>query len=219
MDELISIPSIFVTSFILALSGALMPGPLLTVTIAESIKKGFWAGPLIITGHSLLELCLIILILLGLGPYLKIPMVMGTIAFIGGIMLLWMGYSMFKEASNLSLSFAEKKQEVSNPNGKNTLLLGIIFSISNPYWTLWWVTIGLGYLTSAIKFGSIGIISFFIGHIAADYTWYSIVSFGTSKGSALIGDHHYRTIIRCCAICLVLFGSWFVVSAYTHFKA
>ncbi len=52
-----------VSSFVVALSGALMPGPLLTVTVGEATRRGFWAGPLIILGHGLLELTLVLLLL------------------------------------------------------------------------------------------------------------------------------------------------------------
>ncbi len=62
--------AIFGGSFTLALSGALMPGPLLTVTVAESARIGFRAGPLLMTGHAVLELLLVIAIVYGLGPFL-----------------------------------------------------------------------------------------------------------------------------------------------------
>src|SRR5271157_4108973 len=63
--------AIFTTSFTVALSGALMPGPLLTVTISESARRGYMAGPLLIVGHSVLELVLVTAICLGLDVYLK----------------------------------------------------------------------------------------------------------------------------------------------------
>ena len=63
--------AIFGGSFTLGLSGILTPGPILTVTIAESARRGFKAGPLIISGHALLELILVLAIILGLGTYLK----------------------------------------------------------------------------------------------------------------------------------------------------
>ncbi|HFC46673.1 MAG TPA: lysine transporter LysE, partial [Dissulfuribacter thermophilus] len=83
-SDMLEIIGIFGVSFVLALSGALMPGPLLTVTIAESIKKGPWVGPMVILGHGLLELGLVILIVLGLGPYLKTSLVTSSVALIGG---------------------------------------------------------------------------------------------------------------------------------------
>jgi threonine/homoserine/homoserine lactone efflux protein len=44
--------TLFVTSFIVALSGAVMPGPLLTVTISETSRRGLMTGPLLIVGHA-----------------------------------------------------------------------------------------------------------------------------------------------------------------------
>ena len=79
--------AIFGGSFTLALSGALMPGPLLTVTVSESTRIGFKAGPLLMTGHAVLELLLVIAIVYGLGPFLKSPSVMGIISLFGGGML------------------------------------------------------------------------------------------------------------------------------------
>ena len=72
------------TSFIVALSGALMPGPLLTVTVGEAARRGFWAGPLIIVGHALLELALVLLLLVGLGAWLNRPLILGTRGRPGG---------------------------------------------------------------------------------------------------------------------------------------
>jgi len=94
----LELAAIFGGSFTLALSGALMPGPLLTVTVAESARMGFRAGPLLITGHALLELLL----------FLKSPSVMGIIALVGGGMLLWMGVDMVRNSSGLSLSGQER---------------------------------------------------------------------------------------------------------------
>lgn len=203
--------AIFGGSFALALSGVLMPGPLLTVTVAESVRIGFRAGPLLITGHAILELLLVIAIVQGLGPFLESPSVMGIIALFGGGMLLWMGVDMVRNSSGLSLN----RQEAGN-HGKHTshpVLIGILASLSNPYWTLWWATIGLGYLVAAMKYGAKGIVVFFLGHIAADYAWYALISLGISRGKRLLRDRSYQIVIRFCGIFLIGFGAWFLLSA------
>ncbi len=65
---------------------------------------------------------------------------------------------------------------------KSSIISGAMVSLANPYWIIWWATIGMGYLMSAIKSGIAGVGAFFIGHILADLAWYSLVSFGISKG-------------------------------------
>jgi threonine/homoserine/homoserine lactone efflux protein len=71
---------IFLTSFMIAFSGALMPGPFLTATISESSKRGFYAGPLMILGHGILELALVVALIMGLAPLLTSDTVFGIIA-------------------------------------------------------------------------------------------------------------------------------------------
>jgi threonine/homoserine/homoserine lactone efflux protein len=207
---MIAMAVIFGGSFTLALSGALMPGPLLTITIAESARRGFRAGPLLMTGHALLELLLILAIIKGLGPYLRTPLIMGIIALVGGAVLVWMGTDMIRTAGNLSLE--GEGSEASSRHMPHPLLTGILASISNPYWTIWWVTIGMAYLMAAIKFGYTGVIVFFLGHISADFAWYSVVSYGISRGKKLFKNKSYQMMIRVCGLFLLGFGGWFLLS-------
>ena len=203
--------TIFSASFILALSGALMPGPLLTVTVSESVKMGFKAGPLIITGHALLELLLIIALIWGLGPFLKIPFITGMIALIGGVILFWMGLSMVRSTPSSPVNNRDNPSSSKIPVFTSPLLMGIFASLSNPYWSLWWATVGLSYLISSMKFGLLGIFIFFIGHISADYLWYILVSIGISKGKGVISDRLYSGLIRICGFFLMGFAGWFIL--------
>ncbi|MCJ7662738.1 MAG: LysE family translocator, partial [Desulfobacterales bacterium] len=74
-----------VSSFLVGLSGALMPGPVLTVTIAEATRRGFWAGPLIVLGHGIIEFTLFVALVLGLGSVLKHDLVFGVVGIGGAI--------------------------------------------------------------------------------------------------------------------------------------
>jgi threonine/homoserine/homoserine lactone efflux protein len=208
---MIEMAAIFGGSFALALSGVLLPGPLLTVTISESARRGFKAGPLLITGHGILEFSLVLAIILGLGPYLKRPVFMGIVALLGGAILMWLGANMVRTASRLSLK-AEKPGN-NFRRAPHPVLIGVLASVSNPYWTLWWATVGLGYLVAAMKFGISGAIVFFLGHITADFAWYSTVSLGVSRGKALLKDRSYQNLIRVCGVFLLGFGVWFLFCA------
>ncbi|MEN6592661.1 MAG: LysE family transporter, partial [Methanobacterium sp.] len=80
------------TSFGVGLSGALVPGPMLTVTVSDSVKKGFLTGPLVVLGHFITELILIIFILAGFSWLVGSAEVAIIIGTLGGIMLIYMGY-------------------------------------------------------------------------------------------------------------------------------
>ncbi|MBZ0157148.1 MAG: LysE family translocator [Alphaproteobacteria bacterium] len=196
---------IAVSSFLVALSGALVPGPLFSITIAESARRGSSAGPLIILGHALLELVLVVLLIGGIAPYLTSPLTKTIAGTVGGLVLMYMGYQLLRDARNARLSTA-----ADGPHRKmHPVLSGFLSSLSNPYWIIWWATIGLGYLAGALSFGLPGVVAFFIGHILADLAWYCLLSLAVARGKSLIGDRGYRFLLASCGIFLMLFGAWF----------
>lgn len=196
------------SSFIIALSGALVPGPLFSITVAESAKRGASAGPLIIIGHGILEISLITLIILGVTPFLTSPSAKTVIGATGGLVLIYMGYRLIRDARGIRLFLTGEARK-----GLHPVFTGIIGSVSNPYWIIWWATIGLGYLVSSLKFGFLGVVVFFIGHIIADLAWYSLISFAVSKGKTILGSRGYRSLLYACGVFLVFFGIWFLKGA------
>jgi threonine/homoserine/homoserine lactone efflux protein len=194
-------------SFMLALSGALVPGPLFTITVSETMKRGFVAGPLIILGHGLLEILIVVLLVFEITPFLAAEGTRFIIASAGGLILVVMGLMLIRDARRVKLEFLSGGK---GP-GMHPVLSGILGSLSNPYWTVWWITVGLGYLLSSLKFGISGVVSFFIGHISADLVWYSIISFTVARGRKVIGERGYRGMLYICGVFLIFFGGWFIV--------
>lgn len=223
------LPYLFITAFVVGFSGAMMPGPLLTVTITESARRGFMAGPLLILGHAILEGALVIALTLGLAPLLAKPSVGAVIAVVGGAFLIWMGWDMARNAYLGKVTLEDINPDKSNPppdtarpaKSKPTsgsmppVLAGILVSLSNPYWTLWWATIGLGYVTMSLKQGTAGMVSFFSGHISADLAWYCSVAAAVAGSRRFLKPGIYRGIIIVCGIFLVLLGGSFM---YYGFK-
>ncbi len=200
------------TSFLVALSGALRPGPLLTVTVGEAARRGFWAGPLIIVGHALLELALVLLLLVGLGAWLNQPVILGTVGVLGAGMLGWMGFLTLKASRRGRLEL-----DAQNGSGLNPVLAGVLMSAANPYWLLWWLTIGLGYVMFAMKYGMAGVAFFYLGHILADFAWYTLVSGAVAGGRRFLSDGLYRGFLAGCGVFLVGFGGYFAVQGVRFF--
>lgn len=201
---MLALGAIFGTSFTLALSGAMMPGPLLTTTISESVRRGSATGPLLILGHALLELAMVAALLVGLAPLLARDGVFAAIALVGAGVLAWMAVGMFRALPGLTIDW-DVRQGTSGP----LVSTGILVSLSNPYWTIWWATIGLGYLMSCRALGAAGVAAFFVGHISGDLAWYTLISVLVAKGRRLLTDRVYRGLIGACATFLVCFACYF----------
>jgi threonine/homoserine/homoserine lactone efflux protein len=211
--------AIFVSSFIIALSGALMPGPLLAVTVRDTSRRGFVAAPLLVLGHGILEAGLLALILLGLAEWIRGDVATTVIALAGGAMLFWMAVGMAREVRTLRLDVGGRETNVLPVAGKGGMgagffrpvLSGIVASISNPYWTIWWATIGLGYLVISRELGTAGIAFFFAGHILADAVWFLFVGAAVSAGRSRFTDRVYRWVVGSCALFLFFFALSFGV--------
>ncbi len=195
---------IAMSSFVLGFSGAMMPGPLLTLTVTEATRRGALAGPLLIAGHALLEAILVMLLLSGLADLVQSPLIFSLIALLGGAMLIWMGWSMMRSLPGLSLELSATETSRFSP-----IVSGALISLANPYFTLWWATVGIGYLVVTTERGLSGGITFYLFHILADLLWYSLIALAVSRGRALLTDKAYRGLIGACALFLLLFGGYF----------
>ncbi len=207
---------LFWTAFVAALSGALMPGPVLTATISEVMKRGFRAGPLIIVGHALLELTLLAAVVAGLGVWIQHNTTMGVLGIGGGALLFVMGVQMAltsRAAADQALNAApDSRAAVRGP-----VLTGILTSLSNPYWALWWATTGLYLVSLALKSGWGGLASFYLGHILADLAWYSLVAAAVSSGRRLCPRAVYVGLIVFCGVVLIGLGIYFFVGGWKRF--
>jgi threonine/homoserine/homoserine lactone efflux protein len=190
------------TVVLTSLSGVMMPGPMFTVTLAKSLKSP-WAGVQVSLGHAVIEVPLILLIYFGLAQFFQNIMVQLVLGVLGGGMIIWIGISLFRA----------RRQMVRE--GKDTtysaFVAGILMSALNPFFLVWWVTVGSLLLMNFLEFSPQGLVLFIVVHWMCDLVWLSLVSFSIYKTHAFLSQRLQEWIFIACSVGLVYFGGQFIV--------
>jgi threonine/homoserine/homoserine lactone efflux protein len=204
MTEATSLP-LFLGSIIgISLTGVMMPGPVTAVTVAKGARRKE-AGALVAIGHGVVELPLIVLLYFGLARFFEMPEVRISVGLVGGLVLFWMALSMLRIKP---LDFSGPKDP---PHG--SILAGVITTASNPYFFLWWATVGAALLTTAQDFGGPGIAAMGVTHWLCDAAWLLLISWVVFKSKRLWTERVHRIVFGLCAAVLAGFGAWFVYSS------
>lgn len=198
------------SAFVIGLSGAMSPGSYLVATITRTLTHGRLSAALMLVGHALLEAALLVGFAFGLATFLRQDAVMTVLALAGGAILVWMGQDLLRGAFSGRVSL-KPVETVATASRIGPIAQGAAVSISNPYWTLWWATVGVKLAADGIAIGPIGVAAFFIGHELADIVWYGIVIGAISKGRGLLADRPYRIVIGVCAVFLLYLGGRFLL--------
>ena len=201
MNLLFFLAQVFVISF----SGAMQPGPV-TATVVTMGARNRYAGTLLALGHGIIEFPLMVLIILGMGKLFKSEKAQITIGFAGGAFLLIMAIQMIRNLRTVS-TMQDK------PVKDRPIIAGIILSAGNPYFLIWWATIGLALATQASQWGIWAFALFALVHWLCDLVWLQVLSWATFKGSTLLGPRSQRTVLLICALALLGFGLFFIYSA------
>lgn len=202
--------AIFLTALLVGFSGALMPGPVFAITVKESPRRGARTGPLIVLGHALVEATLVVLLAFGLSHVFQKRSVVGVVGLLGGLMLLWMGGGMGYDALRRKISLQASGERGLSRFGP--VVTGLLLTVAGPYWLLWWATVGAGYVLFSLKFGLLGLLFFYSGHILSDLLWYSAVALAAASGGRLMNDGVYRGLVLACGAFLILLSIYFFVT-------
>jgi threonine/homoserine/homoserine lactone efflux protein len=97
------------------------------------------------------------------------------------------------------------------------VLAGALVSATNPYWLIWWATVGAAYVATSLELGSLGLATFFGGHILSDLAWFTLVGALVASGRRLLTDRVYRALIFACAVFLAGLGLYFILGGIGFF--
>jgi threonine/homoserine/homoserine lactone efflux protein len=213
-------------SFVVALSGAVMPGPLFTFTIAKTVqspRRGFLVGLWVTLGHAALEALLIVGLLAGISEVLHNRVVIWVVGGLGCALLLYMGVGLLRDAVRRrvpELAAAGGTAAAGAPVGGTGLqrlpsaVGGVLVSMSNPYWWIWWATVGSAFMVQyRIGWGTWPLLAaFFVGHEAGDLAWYLTVSSLMHWGRRRIAAGFYKGVLAACGIFIIAFAIYLAVS-------
>jgi len=195
--------------FIISLTGALQPGPVTATTITMGTRNR-WAGTLMAIGHGIIEFPLMVIIILGLDYYFKLTKVQIAIGLAGGIFLMLM-------AVQSLLSLKANTQNEQKTLSSKPVLAGIILTAGNPYFLLWWATVGLALATQSTQWGIWAFALFALAHWSVDLIWLQILSWASFKGSVLLGPRGLKVVLIFCSAALFGFGLFFIYNAANLF--
>jgi threonine/homoserine/homoserine lactone efflux protein len=190
---------------VISLSGVMAPGPVTAAAVGMGTRSRY-AGPLIAVGHGIVEFPLMILIVLGAGRILKLPTAQIIIGLAGGTFLLIMAIQMLKSVRSME----EQRVTVTK---SAPVMAGIVLSAGNPYFLVWWATVGLTLATTATGIGIWAFAIFAIVHWLCDLIWLSVLSWASFKGSVILGPRGMRIVLLICSAALFVFGLFFVYNA------
>jgi len=193
---------------VISASGVLSPGPLFTANIFYGLKGGAKAGLKMAYGHTLVELPLVLLLGLGAFSLETIPEFRTYIAIIGALGLFVFAGIQLKQIFKNSL------KPINEPK-HGPFLAGIFLSALNPFFIIWWLTIGLKLISDALIFWSFwGILIMFLLHIWMDYVWLSSTALVSSRISKILSNRNFKVLVIGLSVVLVYFGITFLIDAF-----
>lgn len=205
--------AIFSFAFAVSIGAVVSPGPVSAAIVTEAPRNGWRVGPLIATGHVLLELLFIILISLGLTTVLAKDGVQKAIALGGSLLLFFMGGSYLNMVIQGKVQLPKPEQRGQVNQHSSMIFIGVLTTISNPFWYAWWATVVPGYLAETPDLNFMTITAFYLGHISVDYLWDTLLSTVISSGGRWLSDNSYRILILITGGFMIYLGVLFLRTA------
>jgi threonine/homoserine/homoserine lactone efflux protein len=189
----------------ISLSGVMAPGPITAASLAAGARHRH-AGAMIAIGHAVVEIPLVLFLVAGVANFLGSEAVRTAIGLAGGTILVLMGLQ-------LLLTLPKQTGQSEAPVQRHPLITGIVLTAANPYFLVWWATVGLALATRAMTWGAAVLVLFVIVHWLCDLGWLELLSQAGFTGSRIFGHRAQRIVFAICGVLLLGFGAKFLYDA------
>ena len=185
----------------LGLASGISPGPLLTITISETLQHGKWEGIKVAISPLITDLPIVLSTLFILSHLTSNNFIIGIIAFFGASYLIYSGIE--------SLKIKQKSAEF-KLNKKAALKREIIVNFGNPHPYLFWLSIGDPIIIKSLNIHFLATILFIIGFYSFLVGSKVIVALIVERSKYFINSKYYFLIIRILGIAQIIFGLTFI---------
>jgi threonine/homoserine/homoserine lactone efflux protein len=173
------------------------PGPVTAATLGKGSQTPH-AGALIAVGHGLVEVPVMVAVLFGIRGLVEVPAVRLGVTVLGAIFLVFMAIGMLRSSRQSEISPAHV--------AGSPLAIGVLLTLGNPYFFIWWTTIGATLVLRSVDFGFWGFVVLAASHWLCDFVWYYFLSAVSFKGSRLLGRRFHRAVFVVSGILLAVFA-------------
>jgi len=199
------------TVIVVTASGALAPGPLFFGLLMRGSKDGARAGFSCAIGHMLVEFPLVLALALGLLVAASQPTIKYVISMVGGVGLI--GFGIAQIYGTIKNRPEQENMRETGTLAGSSLALGVALTGLNPYFILWWLTIGSVLIVQALAFAAIvGVLIMYAAHVWMDYAYLTTIAHLGKRGKAIIGSRYYKFVLIAFGLVLVYYGSTFILS-------
>lgn len=162
---------------LISASGALSPGPLTVAVATLGFKRGYKGGIVASLGHTLAEFPLVLCLALGLSTVINDLRTKLVVSLVGGSSLIAFGILQFLDA------IKSAPNSVNSLSNGSSLVIGFTLTLFNPFFLIWWLSIGLSLVTEAIMLMQlVGVLVLYLAHVWLDYFWLTLVAYLASLG-------------------------------------
>ncbi len=184
------------------------PGPLFASNVLYGIKEGLKGGIKVSVGHAVIEFPLVVLLGVGVLSFESFPEFRTLVSILGGLALFaFAGFQIKNVLKQSKLTAAESKH--------GAIVSGIFLTGLNPFFLIWWFTIGFKLISDALLLWSLwGIGILFLLHIWMDFAWLGLVAFLAAKSKKILSNNSYKLITLGISGILVYFGILFTYEGF-----
>jgi threonine/homoserine/homoserine lactone efflux protein len=124
------------------------------------------------------------------------------LSIIGGAFLLYFA---------LTRSLGRVRIDASERNG-NAFVAGILLTALNPYFIIWWLTVGAKLVMDSMQF-PLGVMLMYALHVWMDFAWLTFIAYAFYRGSRL-NESLLKAMMGILSLILIFFGLEFIYNAF-----